>query len=387
MKVVDLRNVFTNCNDELIEIDRNLVYYAEEKSEEGRDALFLLEYDHAAKQERIIANYMLVNRSFVSHYFSFPQEILVVMENGDSEVWILRVSKETGEEKSLTQLSLVGRLTDCMALDERHLLLYTEETERCQEQFAEYRDLTGFSRLASLYDLEEERFYYIRDARICKNSCEYLIPYEQDTERCLLILCQSGSEEAKEDAWRNRRWLGDDVDDSAWICPLFDLIVSIKAGEKKLPLEQILGCGTDGLIRYAGMDEKNLYFRLHHFPNHDQRICAYNKLLGTAAAVLKLEPDGGIFQIDPDGCRVYRISPGENEWQITGLLNSAVSGSCSNELGSFIACIEDRYLLARYELSDEKDSFEFHSLFDLKTGRQRSYECRAAVRGGTVVLY
>ena len=53
MKVVDLRNVFTNCNDELIEIDRNLVYYAEEKSEEGRDALFLLEYDHAAKQEDV----------------------------------------------------------------------------------------------------------------------------------------------------------------------------------------------------------------------------------------------------------------------------------------------------------------------------------------------
>ncbi len=32
MKVVDLRNIFANCNDQLIEISDNRIYYAEEKT-------------------------------------------------------------------------------------------------------------------------------------------------------------------------------------------------------------------------------------------------------------------------------------------------------------------------------------------------------------------
>ncbi len=59
VKVVDLRNIFTSCNDELIEITDTLIYYAEEKMEEGHPSLFLLEYNRVTKRERVIANYLL----------------------------------------------------------------------------------------------------------------------------------------------------------------------------------------------------------------------------------------------------------------------------------------------------------------------------------------
>ena len=43
MIIEDLRNVFTSCRDELIEVSGDFIYYAEEKMEEGHNILFLLE--------------------------------------------------------------------------------------------------------------------------------------------------------------------------------------------------------------------------------------------------------------------------------------------------------------------------------------------------------
>ena len=45
MVIEDLRNVFTSCRDELIEVSGDYIYYAEEKVEEGHNILFLLEYN------------------------------------------------------------------------------------------------------------------------------------------------------------------------------------------------------------------------------------------------------------------------------------------------------------------------------------------------------
>ena len=40
MRIEDLRNFFTNCNDQLIEVMGDFIYYAEEKVEEGLNSLF-----------------------------------------------------------------------------------------------------------------------------------------------------------------------------------------------------------------------------------------------------------------------------------------------------------------------------------------------------------
>ena len=72
MVIEDLRNVFTSCRDELIEVSGDYIYYAEEKVEEGHNILFLLEYNRKTKRERIITSYILQNPSFVHHYTGFP---------------------------------------------------------------------------------------------------------------------------------------------------------------------------------------------------------------------------------------------------------------------------------------------------------------------------
>ncbi len=71
---------------------------------------------------------------------------------------------------------------------------------------------------------------------------------------------------------------------------------------------------------------------------------------------------------------------------MTGVLNSPVDTDYPKELGRFVTCVDDRFLIAQYILTDEKDSFEFNSIYDVETGAQKSYECRCTVCGDTVVL-
>ncbi len=391
MKVVDLRNIFARCNNTLIEISDHFIYYAEEKQEEGRNNLFLLEYNRDTRCERIITNYFLSNPTFVRHFFSFIDDIVIVLESGESEVWILRVDKQTGEEKNLAKLNFVGDFADCKALDESHVIIYTTENEKHKRMFQEYKKLTGFARIAYLYDLDDEAYYYIRDPRICGLECDGLISYDTEGEKQLLVLQPHGDETEKENCYHNRRWLGDDINDNIWLCPLFDFIVSVKAGEERVPLELILSAGTCGLVRYAGMDAENLYFRAKYFPSGDQRLCAYDKFAGKKAVMAELnlrpEENAAAFSIDMESARAYRIVETEDEYEVDGVLNSEVHTKYSKELGEFVTCVDDRFVIARYLLSDENDSFEFNSIFDAQTGTQKSYECRCVVKNGTVVLF
>lgn len=391
MKVVDLRNLFTSSNVSLIEIGDEKIYYAEEKIEEGHNSLFLLEYNRVAHRERIIANYFLTNPAYVQHFFSFPSDIVIVMECGESTVWILRLDKLTGEEKNFAKLNFIGAFADCRALDESHVILYTAANERHRRLFREYKKLTGFSRVAYLYDLDEGKYYYARDPRVCSADSNSLVTYDVNGERQLLVLQPHGSEEEKLKCFRDMRWLGDNINDNVWLCPLLDFVVSVKAGEERVPLELILSAGTSGLVRYVGMDEGNVYFRARYFPTGDQRLCALDKQTGrkSVAATLTLGRDekDAVFSIDPQEGRAYRVTEGDGSCEVTGVLNSSVHARYPGDLGKFVTCVDDRFIIARYVLSDEKDSFEFNSVFDARTGKQESYECRCAVKNGTVVLY
>jgi hypothetical protein len=391
MKVVDLRNIFQRCNDVLIEINDHFIYYAEEKKEEGHNSLFLLEYNRDTRRERIITNYYLSSPTFVQHFFSFAEDIIIVLESGESEAWILRLDKHTGEEKNLAKLNFIGSFSDCKALDESHVILYTTENEQHKRLFSEYKKLTGFARVAYLYDLDDEAYFYVRDPRICGSDSTGLITYEVNGEPQLLVLQPHGDEEEKENSYRNMRWVGDDINDNIWLCPLFDFIVSVKSGEERVPLELILSAGTCGLVRFAGMDEENLYFRAKYFPTDDQRLCACDKLTGkkTVMAELNLGPNekAASFSIDMDGARAYRITESDDGYEVDGVLNSSIHAKYSKELGEFNTCVEDRFIVARYVLADENDSFEFNSIYDAETETQKSYECSCVVKDGTVVLY
>lgn len=391
MKVVDLRNIFSSGSDTLIEVTDEKIYYAEEKMEEGHNSLFLLEYNRVTRREKILANYILTDPAYVQHFFSFPEDIVIVMERGRSEAWVLRLNKQTGEEKNMAKVGLIGDFMDCTALDENHVIFYTGPNERHGALLKEYKRLTGFDRVVYLYDIDRDEVCYVRDARICTANPGGIFPFSADGECRLLVLQPHGSEEEKQKCYSDFRWLGDHVDDNVWICPLLDFIVSVRAGEACAPLELIFSAGTQGMVRYAGMDAQNLYFRAGYFPTADQRLCAYEKRTGKKFVAAGLTVQEGEtparFSIEPQGGRAYRIAEDGDYYRVNGVWNTAVSALYPKELGDFITCVDDRFIIARYLLADEKDSFEFHSIYDIQTHTQQSFECSCTVQNGTVVLY
>lgn len=392
MKIEDLRNIYTNSRVDLIELGGESIYYAEEKVEEGHNSLFLLEYNRRTKRERVVTNYILNDPSFVHHYFAFPSEILMVTEDGGSEVWILALEKESGHERRMARLSLLGSFCGCTALDSSRLLLWTKENDGVKELFSTYRKITGQERVCYLYDLDEERYWFVRDPRLISATPEDIVPCQAEDAAQLLVLEPHGDEAEKEKCYRNRRWLGDNVKDSVWLCPLLDLVVSLKAGEPRAPMELVLSTGTSGLLRYAGMDAEGLYFRAKYFPDEDERIIEFRRRDGAKQAVCRLPQRENSRLLFLQGgssapFRAYVVEDRGDFCRCEGVFRASLTLDVSKELGEPIACVEDRYLVARYILADDKDSFEFHTVLDAKTGSQQSYECRCAVSGPTVVLY
>ncbi len=390
MTVVDMRNFFTECEVTLIEINDHSIYYAEEKNEEGHDSLFLLEYDRNTQTERIVANYILSNAAYQRHYFAFADELVVVMEKGGSLVWVLRIDKQTGEEKNLAQVHLAGDIADCKALDASHLLFFTVSNQENAKLFSDYEAITGFPQMVCLYDLASETYHAVRDSRICGIPGGQILSYQKGDEPWLLILQPYGTEPEKEQCYQEGELPCGEIADRVWACPLSRFLEQAPRGED-IDMDLLFCSDINGLVRYAGMDAEHLYFRTKYFPNDDQRICAVDKETGEKSVVAALNlgenEDDANFLIDTLAGQVYRVTEQEDNVKIQGVLNTKVRGTYTRELGEFVACVEDRFLIARYLMSDEQDSFEFYSIFDVKTRHQQSYESRCEVKGNTVVLY
>ncbi len=389
MTVIDIRNLMANSAIELVEVGDETIYYAEEKLEEGLNSLFLLSYDRAARREHIVANYILSDPSYRRHCFAFPQDLLLVMENGGGTAWILRLEKETGREKNFALLRLPGSFAGCLALDAGHLLFYAGPDGDPGGLFAEYQRLTGYRHAVCLYDIENGWYYYVKDARVCNGAAGQVLPCALGGEDCLQFLDPCCPEAEKERLFLEGNPSGRESCDRIWKCTLADFLACAKASRAEFPLELLFHAGTRGMVRYACADDENLYFFAEYFPRRDRRICALDRATGqkTIAAVLEDSPPGSSLFFDRAAGKIYRLWEEGGARHVQGVLHSSVDASYNSEWGDFVSCVEDRFLLLRYILSDEKDSFEFHSIYDCESGEQQSYERRCAVRGDTVVLY
>lgn len=393
MTVVDIRNFFTVRNVELIEVNPDFIYYSEEKNEEGHNNLFLLEYDRKYRRERIIVNYSLDDPTFRYHVFAFENSLVLILENGGGTVWVIRVDKNTGEETASSQLNCIGKFADCFALNENNVLIYTEETEDFAGLFRQYSEITGCSRIAYLHDIEKERKYFIKDSRLCSFVSSNMKFYTLNKKKYLLFLDPYASEEEKAHCFRNARWLTGEVRDNIWCCELSALLTAVKEGEEDLPLQIMVSAGTDGMARYIGMDEKYVYFRLHHFPSGAEKICCCNKKTyeKTVAAELDLseQKEGAHYYFDIGGAKVYHIEELEYTYWVEGVLNSRVRTSYAKKLGSFFGCVEERFILATNLLTGEGDQFayDFTSIYDMRTETEESFEGKCHVEGNTLVIY
>lgn len=391
MVVVDIRNIFAVRNVEIIEINDDFIYYAEEKKEEGHNNLFLLEYNRVSKRERVVTHYSLDDPTFVQHLFSFSDSIVLLLENGGDSVWIFRVDKNTGEETARMKVKLVGGFSDCKALDKGHILLWTTANEEYKELFAKYQEKTGHARIAYLHDLDTTEKYLIKDQILCRLSGEDIVLYRQEGEHRALLLNPYGDEEHKEKCYKNARWISQPVCDYIWDGSVSGILSEIIQGKGALSLKKLVTAGIEGLARYTGMDQSYVYFRARHFPTNSECICRCEKVSGKVdvAAQLPFDQEDSYYHMDIKECKVYRITEGEETCLVEGVVNSGVRGEYQKQLGEFISCVEDRFLITQKVMTDSQGQYEFeyHSICDTKKKTEESFECKCVVSKNTLVLY
>ncbi|MDD4806931.1 MULTISPECIES: hypothetical protein [Caproicibacterium] len=388
MKTADLRRTLLSCNDRLLEIGGEHLYYTRETNAPGCHRLSLLVYSQAAKSSRTLASYLIMKPEYRMHSFAFPDSVLVVMENGDSEAWILKLNKHTGAEEQLSRVRFAGNFAGCCALDADHVVLYSHASRRDASLFLEYRRHTGFGQAASLYDLQKDCCWSIRDPRICAGA--QLIPFDGGGERRLLAVKAWGTEKEKQKAFLEREWVSAPVEDRVWLCTLQQFLSSIEAECPEVPMTCTLRAGIDGMVRCAGQDRDSLYFRAQYFPTQDQQLLAISKHTGAKrrAASLNLSPSEKDASFLAENGHFFKLSDlPDGRTHVQGILNSTLDTVYSRSLGQLAACLDDRWLLLRDILCDGKDSLLFYHLLDTQTGHTTELEGRCAVRNNTLVLF
>lgn len=387
MKIVDLRNSLVTCNDKLIEISGDCIRYAEEKNVEGHPNLFVLAYSRSEHSEQVLANYRVTKPNYVMHYFPFEEDLLIVMEDGGSEAWVLKLDKRTGHERSMSRARFVGNFAGCCALDADHVVLYTKASPRDAGLFAAYSRHTGCTQAASLYDLKNNCCWSILDARICAGA--RLLPYTGSGERKLLVLQPYGTEAEKRKAYRDRRWLGEHIEDTVWNCTMAEFVEAVEAQRPAVPMTRLLQSGTDGMVRFAGEDEDSLYFRALYFPTDDQRILAVSKHTGIKqdAAALNLTPDEADARFVCDSGRFFKLTTDGSRVRVQGILNSTIDAVYNRQLGELLSCVEDRYLILRDELHDDTDTLVFYYVYDIRNGSVKELDGNCAIQGDVLVVF
>ena len=388
MKIVDLRSTLVTCNDKLIDISGENIYYAEEKNVEGHQNLFLLAYNRETRRERVLADYRVTKPDYVMHYFPFDSHILIVMEDGGSEAWLLKLDKHTGREEQLVQARFAGNFIDCCALDADHVVLYSQASRRDASLFREYRRHTGFSQAAYLYDLQKDCCWSVQDPRICAGA--RVLPFFGGGEHKLLVMQPYGTEEEKRKAYRDRRWVGDHIEDRIWLCTAEDFTDAVENERPAAPMVRILQAGTSGMVRFAGEDADSLYFRALFFPTDDQHILSVSKHTGAKqdAAQLNLAPEERDARFLSDSGRFYKLTvPEEGQIRVQGILNSTIDAVYNEKLGELVSCVDDRFLVLRNQMSDDTDSLLFYTVYDAKDGKIKEFEGNCTVCGSILVLF
>lgn len=392
MIVVDIRNIFSQRNIELFDVSSSYIYYAEEKNEEGHNNLFILEYNRSTRKERLVTNYTLEDPTFVEHLFAFENTLVLILENGSNSMWLIEIDKNNGMELNRRKVVCTGSFRSCMALDSAHILIYMGPDEANAEMFKQYSEITGCECLCYMYDLKTNVKHFIKNPLIAKLGTANIKQMSVHGEEYLVLLDPFADEEIKKGYYEEQRWINADIRDNIWLCNLAELERELETGVENISKKCIASADIKALARYMGIDGDKMFFRAKEFRTGIEKICSYDVFTNSiqVEAELKIpEKNNTVYIIEEKPFSAFSVTPDEKRTYVKGILNSEADVYYDNSLGSFMTCIENRYVVTQNSTYNEKTNTETHtcSIYDTQLQKSESYECNCYLKGNTLVLY
>lgn len=391
MIVVDIRNLLSQRNIEIFDISDSHVYYAEEKhNDNGQDSLYLLEYDRASRRERLVSNYAFQDPTFIQHLFSLKKSILLILENGENSLWLIEIDKQSGMELNRRKIVCTGSFYECKPLDDEHLIIYMAPSEQSTDIFHKYKQATGCERLCYIYNLKTNKKYFVKSVMLAKLTCDDIKIIKSNGQDKLILLDPFADEEVKEHYYREKRWISADIRDNIWLCDLDSVMREIEHGSDDIEVKSIASADIKGLVRYCGMNDKDIYLKVKQFKTGMEKICAYSKDTGELTEAVTLDPPENprdFYKIEEQSGKIHLVCPiGNGKTHIKGILNSVIDTDFDNSLGKFVTCIEDRFVII-CKNANVPDSLPVYSIYDTKTNMFESYDCRCEIHDQSLILY
>ncbi len=391
MTVVDIRTILADRNIQLSEVNADCIYYLEEKNEDGHNNLFILEYDRSSKKERLVANYSLEDPTFVEHMFVFRRTILLVLENGSNSLWLIELDKKNGMEKNRRKIVCTGSFKECMALDQTHLLIYMSPDSENAEMFRKYKEVTGCDCLCYLYDLENNRKHFVKSSLVARTGCRNIRVMEVKGEKYVLLLDPYADESLKETYYKEQRWIHSDIRDNIWLCRLEELEKELETGKEIIRKRCIASADIKALVRYMGMDSNKIYFRAKEFKSGTEKICSYDAAANhlEVETTLHSNDDSILYIVEEKPFKLFSVLEGVKQKYVKGLVNSQAELEYDSEMGEFMSCMDDRYIIANRVLhsTEDKTSFNYCFIYDTQLDKYESYSGSSFVKENTLVLY
>ncbi len=391
MIVVDIRNIFADRNIQLAEVNNEFIYYLEEKNENGQHNLFVLEYDRSARKERLIANYSLEDPTFVEHLFVFDKSLILILENSSNSLWLIELDKKTGMEKNRKKVVCTGAFKECTALDSEHVLIYMSPDRDNTEIFNKYKEVTGCDCLCYLYNLAENKKYFVKTPLVAKVGCQNIKVLNLKNENFVLLLDPYAEESVKENFFKEQRWVHTDIRDNIWICRLEEFEKELEQGKEIITKRCIASADIKALVRYMGIAGSTVYFRAKEFKSGIEKICSYNAATGRleVETTLHSNDDSVMYILEENPFRLFSILSGVHVKYVKGIVNSDVELEYDSEMGDFVSCMDNRYVITNRTLHSTEDNaaFKYCFIYDTKLNKYESYACNSYIKGSTLVLY
>lgn len=391
MTVVDIRGIFSDRNIQLADVNSSYVYYIEERNGDGHNNLFIMEYNRGTKRERLIANYSLEDPTFVEHIFNFEETMILVLENGSNSLWLIELDKKSGMEKNRRKVVCTGSFKECKALDESHLMIYMSPDQTSAEIFKKYKEVTGCECLCYLYNLESNKKHFVKSSLIAKVGCDGIKVLDVKGEKFAVLLDPYAEESIKENYYKEQRWINADIRDNIWLCKLSELEEDIESGNETVRKQSIASADIKALVRYMGIEKSKVYFRAKEFRSGSEKICSYDVISGSLNIEAALNQSGEYFYFSEEKpFKTFALTKGgNNRTYVNGLVNTAVQLSYDSDMGDFVTCIDERYIVTQRTLygAENGASVTYCFIYDSKLDKNESYACRSFAEDDTLILY
>lgn len=389
MTVVDIRNVRGERNIEIFHTDKSHIYYSEEKNDNGKNELYIMEYDRNSRRERLITNYTLEDPTFVEHIFAFEETMILILENGKNSLWLIELSSKDGTELNRRKVVCTGSFRSCLALDEDHVLIYMGPDEANKEMFEQYRTITGCECLCYLYDLRSNVKHFVKNQLIARLGTSNIKLMNVHGIKYAVLLDPFSDEDIKRGYYEEQRWINVDIRDNIWLCTLSVLENELESDAENITKKCIASADIKALARYMGTDKDKVYFRAKEFRTGQEKICSYDVFTGALAveADLTVPENSGInFILEERPFSIFALHDDKMTIGVKGLVGSKADLRYKASLGKFVTCIDARYIITRKN-PKTPESAALCSIYDSETHMHEEYECSCYLSGSTVVLY